>query len=266
MSDSAGCSAVTTRFDLSPGELAALNREMESWAPERIIEWMVETFGQRAAMQTSMQKTGGVLMHMVSRIAPGMVVLFVDTGVLFPETLELRDEFARRYNLNIRTLVPRMTMDQMNRENGRELWRFDDQHLSPGYQRCCELRKEEPFLEAVRGNYDAVAGGLTRDQGGARGGIQVLGPDPRFGGIKVHPLAYWTEQQVADYAAGHDLPIHPLYARGYTSIGCSLCTTPTRPGEPKRAGRWRHIREMSGAPDDKPLYCGINFGDRGSGI
>lgn len=255
-----------TGFDVSPENLAALNGEMRQWAPERTLEWMLETFGSRAAMQTSMQKTGGVLMHMVSRIAPDMEILFVDTGALFPETLELRDEFVRRYHLNIRTLTPRTTMEEMTRQYGRELWLFEDEQLSPGYHTCCELRKEAPFLDAVRGHFDALAGGLTRDQGGARGAIQVLGADPRFGGLKVYPLAFWDEEQVNRYTVEHDVPLHPLYAKGYASIGCALCTTPVCPGEPKRAGRWRHIREKNPTLGDQPMYCRINFEDRGAGI
>lgn len=240
-------------------ELKRLNASWREESPENILRWAAATFAQRVALQSSMQKTAGVLMHMISRIAPEMEIVFVDTGVHFPETLELRDEFIRRYGLNIRSYTPEKSFEEQFGEYGKHLYLYDSE---PGYARCCELRKEIPFLQAVRGHFDALIGGLMRGEGGARRQIQPLSEDPRIPGYKIYPLAYWSDEQVEAYTREHDLPVHPLYAKGYKSIGCWPCTTPVLPGEDARAGRWRHIRENNPALAGSKLYCGINFTDK----
>lgn len=242
--------------------LSAVNAALKGMPPEDVIRWAVAEFGNRIALQASMQKTAGVLMHMVSLIAPEMEVIFVDTGVHFPETLALRDEFARRYGLNIRSYAPARSFDEQHDEFGRHLHLFDGAANSPGYQECCRLRKEEPFLRAVQGRFDAVIGGLMREEGGAREFIATVSEDSRISGYKVYPLAFWDKSAVDSYTVRHGLPVHPLYVQGYASIGCHTCTTPVMPGESKRAGRWRHIHEANPALADKPLYCGINLEDR----
>jgi len=210
-----------------------------------------------------MQKTACVLMHMVSRVAPAVEVIFVDTGAHFPETLALRDEYEQRFGLKIRTFAPALSFAEQREQFGRDLYQFDDEFDPPGYRECCRIRKEEPFLGAVRGRFDCVIGGLMRTEGGARRNIPILSEDPRFGGWKLYPLARWSNDDVEKYLAAHSLPVHPLYAHGYTSIGCHYCTTPVQPGESQRAGRWRHIREAH--PErygSTGLYCGINIEDR----
>ena len=228
------------------------------------MRWAINTFGNRFAVQSSMQKNGGVLMHMVSRLAPDTDIIFVDTGVHFRETLETRDIYKDRFNLNILTCHPDKTFEDQYKDFGRYLHETDDTRPGAeyGYRHCCFLRKEVPFLGAVKGKYDAVAGGLMRSEGGSRADTPVLVWDERFEGYKVYPLATWTDSDVDQYTEQHNLPVHPLYAKGYASIGCFTCTTPVRPGEEKRAGRWRHIRENSQELQAQPIYCGINFEDR----
>lgn len=246
-------------YRFSRQEIEQLNARFRGETPQEVLRWAAETFGRRVTLQSSMQKTAGVLMHMVSQIAPQMEVVFVDTGVHFPETLDLRNEFQRRYGLNIRTYSPAQSFDEQYEQYGRHLYLYDS---DPGYARCCELRKEIPFLQAVKGRFDAVIGGLMRDEGGARRHIEVLGEDPRIEGYKLYPLAYWNEEQVDAYSREYDLPVHALYAKGYKSIGCWTCTTPVGPGEDKRAGRWRHIREANPNLAGSTIYCGINYTDR----
>ncbi len=245
-------------------DLKQVNEHLERLSAEDILGWALKQFGpSRLAAQASMQKTSCVLMHMLGQLAPEVEIVFIDTGAHFPETLALRDEYARRYGLNIVTYQPRQTFEEQFAKYGRHLYLFDDEFEPPGYRECCRLRKEEPFLEAVNGRFDCVVGGLTRAEGGARSHIPILAEDPRFAGYKLYPLARWTEGDVEDYIAKHALPVHPLYAQGYASIGCSFCTTPVRLGEPRRAGRWRHIREAH--PErygTQGLYCGINLEDR----
>jgi phosphoadenosine phosphosulfate reductase len=261
---------LSTQTDISraPLNLNELNEEFRTKSPEDILRWAAETFGDRLAVQASMQKTAGVLMHMISRIAPATEVIFVDTGVHFLETLELRDEFQRRYGINVKTYSPEKTFDQQREEFGRDLYLTDDTKpgSEPGYRHCCLLRKEQPFIKAVKGRFDAVAGGLMREEGAARRNTEVLNWDARIEAYKIYPLAFWTSEQVDVYTRAYNLPVHPLYELNFLSIGCHTCTTAVRPGEDRRAGRWRHIREGSDGAISSPLYCGINFEDKGSGI
>ncbi|MCX7625153.1 MAG: phosphoadenylyl-sulfate reductase [Candidatus Sumerlaeaceae bacterium] len=249
---------------ITPDELVALNEQLELMAPQQILGWAIERFGtDQVALQVSMQKTSCALMHMLSEIDRNVEVIFVDTGAHFPETLSLRDEYARRLNLKIVTYSPQQTFEEQFQQYQRHLYLFDDEFDPPGYRECCRLRKEEPFLAAVRGRFKCVIGGLMRAEGGARSSIRVLNFDPRFNGYKLYPLANWRVDDVDSYLDAHALPVHPLYARGYRSIGCTYCTTPVKEGEPSRAGRWRHIREAH--PErygQAGLYCGINLEDR----
>lgn len=248
-------------------DIARLNAELRYRTPQQILEWAVLTFGSRLALQSSMQKTAGVLMHMISQIAPGTEIIFVDTGVHFPETLDTRDEFARRFGLNIQTYHPALSFDRQHAEYGRYLHETDDSNPAggiPGYRFCCRLRKEEPFIAAVKGRFDAVIGGLMREEGGARANIEILSWDERLQAYKIYPLAYWTSDAVEEYTRENQLPVHPLYGKGFASIGCFTCTTPVLPGEEKRAGRWRHIRESNSALAATPIYCGINLEDKKS--
>ncbi len=244
--------------------LSQINEYLETLPAEDIIRWAMQEFGEeRVALQSSMQNTACVLMHMISHIAPRAEVIFIDTGAHFPETLALRDEYAALLHLNIKTYAPELSFEEQYERYGRHLYLYDDEFDPPGYRECCRLRKEEPFLKAVRGRFDCVIGGLTRAEGGARSLVSILSEDPRFSGYKLYPLACWDEAKVDEYLRRHNLPVHPLYEKGYASIGCACCTTPIKPGEPKRAGRWRHIREAH--PErygNDGLYCGINLEDR----
>jgi len=216
-------------------------------------------FGDKALQLSSMQKTSSVLLHMIHRLKAKTVILFVDTQYHFPETLALRDEFEARYGLRIRTVTPEKTPEQQERKFQRELWKYVD-----GQPQCCELRKEKPFLKAAKGmSVKAVLNGLMRAEGGKRANMAPIENDPRIWADNYYPLFDWTEEQVEAYVAEHDVPVHALHAKSYPSIGCATCTTPVAPGEDRRAGRWRHLRDEDG---NQPEYCGINFTDMGGGI
>lgn len=247
-----------------PIDVDAVTAQLETMTARQIMQWALGTFPGRFAVQSSMQKTGTVIMHMVGQIAPETEIIFVDTGVHFRETLEIRDEFERRFGLNIKTYSPENTFEGQYAEFGRYLHESDDTApgAQPGYQHCCFLRKEQPFVKAVKGRFDALAGGLMRSEGGNRRNTPILNWDARIDAYKVYPLALWTEQMVDEYVREHDLPIHPLYAQGFASIGCFTCTTPVKRGEDRRAGRWRHIREANPELQAQPIYCGINLEDR----
>jgi len=218
-----------------------------------------EVYGDKALQLASMQKPATVILHMIHRLSAKTFILFVDTQYHFKETLEIRDEYIKRFGLAIHTVFPEETPEQQFKKWGQHLYKSVD-----GQPECCNLRKEKPFLKRAREkDIRATLAGLMREEGGARRDVEPIGHDPRLGSATYHPLFDWTYDQVDAYIAEHDLPVHALYAKGYASIGCEPCTTPIEPGEDKRAGRWRHLRDEDG---NQPEFCNINFSDLGGGI
>lgn len=229
---------------LSQADLIDLNRTFEERTPQELLEWAVTTFGGRVAALSSMQKSGNAICHMIHTMSLDLSVVFVDTGVLFPETLETRDRLASEYGLTVRTLHPEQSMQQQTAEKG-------VLYLTPeGQKECCELRKSAP-LDAVAGEYDALISSLRRSDGGARGACPILAVDTRLNCLRVNPLVNFTDEQLSHYIENNDVIINPLHEQGYATIGCNRCTTPVLPNEPRRAGRWRHLGPWS-------VYCGIN--------
>jgi phosphoadenosine phosphosulfate reductase len=236
---------------LTQADLNDLNQTFEERTPQELILWAREIFGRRVAALSSMQKAGNVICHMLHSQRLDMPVLFVDTGVLFQETLDTRDRLIREYGLKIITLKPRQTMEQQTAELG-------VLYLTPeGQQQCCDLRKTEPLL-SVTGRYDALIGSLRRSDGGKRETCPILAVDARMNCLRINPLVNLTSEQLEQYIAEHEVIVNPLHAQGYATIGCNRCTTPVLPNEPRRAGRWRHLGPWS-------MYCGINPTDLESG-
>lgn len=207
------------------------------------------TVGKRAAILSSMQRAGTVLCHLADRAGLDFDVLFVDTGVLHQETLATRDRVAQSHpHLRVRTLMPARSFAQQTRDEGLL-------YLSKeGQERCCELRKSEP-LATIRGQYDVLIGALRRGEGGARAKVAAVAADPALGVLRVHPFVNWSAEDLNGYADAHpDVALNPLHLMGFPTIGCFPCTTPVRPDEDERAGRWRHLADVA--------YCGINPTDR----
>jgi phosphoadenosine phosphosulfate reductase len=219
-----------TRRD--PAELRALaeraGRDLEGARAESIAEWAAATFGDRFCVTSSM--ADAVLAHLVSRVAPGVDVVFLDTGLHFPETLRVRDEVARTLPVTVRSIRPRQTVGQQDGEYGPRLF-------AKAPDECCALRKVEP-LERALADYDAWAAGLRRDESPTRANTPVVGFDPRRGKVKVNPIAAWTQADVDAYIARWKVPVNELFRQGYGSIGCWPCTRRTKAGEDPRAGRW----------------------------
>jgi thioredoxin-dependent adenylylsulfate APS reductase len=231
-----------------PDDLTAAARELEGASAEAILAWAFERF-QRVALVASFQAESIVLIDIASRLRPGVQVVTIDTGRLPEETHSLIDAVRRRFPVRLRVITPEpAAVESMTAEHGVNLFRRSPElrHL------CCEVRKTRPLGAALRG-YDAWVTGLRRDQASSRVTTPVVARDPAHGGIaKLAPLAAWSRAEVWDHVRAHDLPHHPLYARGYTSIGCAPCTRATRPGEGERAGRWWW-------EDDPVKECGLHL-------
>lgn len=232
---------------LTQRQLNQRAKSFEDRTPDELLRWAGETFGNRLAAISAMQQSGSVVAHMISRLKLDIPILFVDTGVMFQETLETRDRIAAEYGLSVRTLKPALTMEEQIQQRG-------VLYLSAeGQKECCHLRKVEPLL-GVKGQYDALIGSLRRADGGRRGGSPILAIDVEMNAVRINPLANFTDEQMDAYLAEYPVIVNPLHSQGFSTIGCNRCTTPVLPGEPKRAGRWRHLGPWS-------QYCGINPSD-----
>ncbi|NYG56137.1 phosphoadenylyl-sulfate reductase [Nocardioides perillae] len=216
----------------SPEELRELvshvGAELELAPAEDIVEWAVATFGSRFCVTSSM--ADAVLAHLVSRVAPGVDVVFLDTGYHFAETIGTRDAVEATLPVNLLTITPVQSVAEQDAEHGPELYKRDP-------DLCCRLRKVEPLADALAG-YDAWATGLRRAETHQRIIAPVVGWDARKGKVKVSPLARWSDEQVAAYVDEHGVLLNPLVHDGYPSIGCWPCTRRVAPGEDARSGRW----------------------------
>ena len=207
-----------------------LNGEFESKPSEDLIRWAVQEFKPDLAMSTSFGAESAVLLHLVTQIHPTIPVLFTNTGFHFKETLEHRDRLVKQLNLNLRELKPEMPTEEFLAKNGKLYERDPDS--------CCAQNKIAPFEKALK-DYKAWITGIRHNQAATRRTAQFV-ENYRDKLVKVNPLLNWTGKMLWDYAKKYDLPYHPLWEKGYLSIGCSpeSCTRPVQLGEDPRAGRW----------------------------
>ena len=237
--------------EFEAGQLAV---ELDDTTPEEMLEWTLERWGDRAALCTSFQAEGMVLLDMAWRIRPDVRVFTVDTGRLPPETYEVIEAVRERYGVEVEVHFPDAArVEAMTTRFGPNLF----YRAVPARLLCCNVRKVEPIRRALEG-LDAWITGLRREQWASRSNIRKVEIDHDHGGLaKVSPLADWTIEEVWDYIAEHDVPRHPLYEQGYTSIGCAPCTRPTREGEDPRAGRWWWETD---APKECGIHCPLESG------
>jgi phosphoadenosine phosphosulfate reductase len=201
-------------------------KSLERASAQDVLAYAIERFHPRLTMACSFQKEESVLVHMVTAIEPEARIFTIDTGVLFPETLQTWKLFEERFGVAIEVVDAR--------PDG-AAWTA---------QRCCSAAKVDA-LERALSDVDAWITGIRREQAPTRAAAPKLQHDKRRGIWKVNPIADWTEKDLWNYIHEHDLPYNPLHDRGYASIGCAPCT---QPGD-GREGRW--------AGTDK-VECGIH--------
>jgi phosphoadenosine phosphosulfate reductase len=227
-----------TTTDLRAVALAA-GRDLESATAEEVLRWATDTFGRRLVVTSSM--ADAVIVDLVSRVAPGTDVVFLDTGYHFAETLGTRDAVAATYPVNLITVTPVRSVPEQDAEHGARLHDRDP-------DLCCALRKVAPLETALEG-YDAWVTGLRRDESPTRALTPVVGWDERRAKVKVNPIARWTEDDVQAYVVAHGVLVNPLLADGYASVGCAPCTRRVGTGDDARAGRWAGLTKTE---------CGIH--------
>ncbi len=203
-------------------------------------------FGASAVVLTSFQREGVVIVDMVQKAAPGTTVLTIDTGRLPKATFEMIRSIEDRYSIHVERIHPDPAeVASMVESHGRDLFR-------DGYPQrvlCCQVRKVRPLARRLA-DVGAFFAGLRRSQSDSRADVEIV--DRSSSPVKICPLADWSHRDVLDYIAANGLPEHPLYAAGYTSIGCDPCTRAVAAGEDERAGRWWW-------ETDESKECGLHF-------
>ena len=227
-----------TATDALELEARALDARLRHASPQEILRAAFERYDGHIALVSSFGTESAVLLHMVAQIRPDAPVLFLDTGMLFGQTLDYRKQLAAGLGLtDVRDLRP-AHQDLAVHDPGQDLWKSDT-------DACCHIRKVAPLSQAL-GEFDAWITGRKRFHGGDRLRLRVV--EAAEGKIKFNPLANWTKADLDAYGAEHALPAHPLVEFGYPSVGCWPCTNPAE-GDDLRAGRW--------AGSDK-TECGIH--------
>ncbi len=212
---------------LAQEEWTEVNARLAGATPREIIQWAVDRFYPGLTMATAFGAEGCILLHLLAEIEPRVRVFNLDTGYQFPETLELRDQIAERYGIEVELIRAETTVAE-----------YEAQHGGPLYvahsDQCCYDRKIVPLRRALVG-YEAWITAIRAEQSTHRAAAQVVGPDPKFGLVKINPLLAWTRRDVWAFLVTHKVPYNPLHDRGYSSIGCWPCTRAVSAG----AGRAR---------------------------
>jgi phosphoadenosine phosphosulfate reductase len=222
---------------------AALNARLRNASPQEILRTALEHFPGRTALVSSFGSESAVLLHMLAQIDPATPVLFLDTGMLFGQTLDYRRSLTARLGLiDVRDLRPAF-QDLAVHDPKADLWKTDT-------DTCCAIRKVAPLDRALIPDFDAWITGRKRFHGGSRLSLPVVEAGAE-GKVKFNPLANWSKAELEAYMADHGLPAHPLVEFGYPSVGCWPCTKPVEAGEVSdiRAGRWA---------DSEKTECGIH--------
>ncbi|WP_158964318.1 phosphoadenylyl-sulfate reductase [Chachezhania sediminis] len=221
--------------------VAALNDRYRHHSATSVMQGALREAGN-IALVSSFGAESVVLLHMAAVHNRKVPVLFIDTQMLFAETLQYQRDVAERLHLENVHVIRADEQELAFEDPDNTLHQFST-------DACCALRKTRPLDNALS-RYDGWITGRKRFQSGTRAALDFFEVESGTGRIKVNPLAHWAPDDVKSYMEENRLPRHPLVARGYPSIGCAPCTTPVAPGEDPRAGRWR------GSDKDE---CGIHF-------
>ena len=237
---------------LEEGAGAALGRRLAALdsLQDRIAQISSAGLGP-VAFSTSLGLEDQAIFHAIARTASDIDVFTLDTGRHFPETLETLDRSEQRYGLRIRVIAPDAAdLEKLVARDGVLGFRLSVE----ARKACCDIRKVRPLGRTLDGAAVWITG-LRREQSAGRGTVPFAAWDDEYRLIKVNPLADWSLERLEAYVAANDIPVNPLHARGFPSIGCQPCTRAILPGEDVRAGRWWWERE-----DGKE--CGLHSNPR----
>ena len=222
---------------LSPDQarqLRDLNERFVNARAEEILSFFSGQYGNELAFATSLGAEDQVLTYLLSQINKDVRIFTLDTGRLFPETIDLIDKTNKLYDINISVYFPEFSLvEKMVNSKGINLFYESIENR----EECCHIRKIIPMKRALKG-VKAWVSGLRSEQSVTRQDLSVVSWDEKFGLVKINPLLNWTETQLWDFIKIHDIPYNELHDKGYPSIGCQPCTRAVEPGEDVRGGRW----------------------------
>ncbi|UCZ57997.1 phosphoadenylyl-sulfate reductase [Desulfurispirillum indicum] len=211
-----------------------LNQQLQSLDTPAALKHVLEQFGSRVALASSMGAEDQVLTHMLKSISPQARVFTLDTGRLHQQTYDLIDRTRNEMGVDLQVYFPAATeVETYVREHG--INGFYDS--VENRRQCCRIRKLEPLKRALSG-LDIWITGLRAEQSVTRTAMELVEWDESHGLFKYNPLLHWSEEQVWEYLREHQVPVNALHREGYPSIGCAPCTRAVKPGEDIRAGRW----------------------------
>lgn len=223
---------------------------LENTSAPELLEWAIGEYGDALAISTSFQTGGMVILDMAARISPQVRVFTLDTGRLPEETYRMIEVVRERYGIAVETVSPDPAeLEEMIARHGPNLFYRE----VPMRMLCCQIRKVRPLARKLAG-LKAWVVGLRREQNQSRAEVRRL--EQSNGRLKLSPLADWTVADVREYIQRHNVPVHPLYAAGYRSIGCAPCTRAVGAADDERAGRWWWEQ-------DADKECGIHFSPEG---
>lgn len=224
----------------TPFEPADRVPELERATPAERVQWAVETYGDGLVLTTSFGIQAAVMLHLVTRIAPRIPVIFIDTGYLFPETYRFAAELTKKLNLNLKTYVPAQTAAQQEALYGKQ-W---EQGLE-GLKRYNHLNKVEPMDRAMRElGATAWLTGLRRSQASTRAQLPVVQHQNKV--TKVHPIIDWDERTIYKYLTEHGLNYHPLWEENYVSVGDWHSTSKIEVGMTEEQTRFGGLKRECG--------------------
>ncbi|WP_255734153.1 phosphoadenylyl-sulfate reductase [Pseudonocardia sp. WMMC193] len=194
---------------------------------EEVLAWASATF-EKLIVASNMQDA--VLVDLAARARPGVEILFLETGYHFAETIGTRDAVEQVYDVTLVNALPAQTVAEQDASEGKDLFARDP-------NRCCALRKVAPLTDTLA-KYDAWVTGVRRVEAPTRANTPLVTYDEKFDLVKINPIAAWSDDEMAQYIADHQILVNPLVDAGYPSIGCAPCTAKPLPGADPRSGRW----------------------------
>lgn len=199
-----------------------------------VLKWAFHHYQNEIVYACSFGAEGIVLIDLISKVNNQAKIVFLDTGLHFPETYELIDKVKKRYPaLQINKVHPQTSLEEQAKWYGEDLWKEN-----PNF--CCYMRKIAPLQDALK-DVKAWISGLRREQSPSRSQTEFINKDNKFKKIKICPLIHWTWNDIMSYIEINKLPYNPLHDKGYPSIGCAPCTNPVLESGDFRSGRWAGI-------------------------
>ena len=227
-------------------EVSEETERLECLSLDELLCWCWNYFRDKAAIGTSFQGSGLVIIDHALRNGCNFPIFTIDTGLLFPETLELKKKLEDFWDVKIQGVHPEQTIEEQKKTMGPELWKTNPDS-------CCQMRKVLP-LQSRLSSLDVWITGLRRGQSDQRKSTNVL-EMYEFDKLresyifKLNPMVNWSREKVWSYIKDHKIPYNTLHDKGYRSIGCWPCTKAISDGQDERAGRWEGFNKTE---------CGIH--------